>query len=309
MSVETLPSVADLVERARNPRASMRQQHAAFTQLVERFEAMAFVSASRACREAETARDLCQEAFLAAWRLLPQLREPAAFGGWLQRLVRTQVSRAARRSRTAEAIRDAMRSDSAIRAETYDPAERAHRSGIRRSLASAVAGLPAAEREAVVRFHFLGESLRDTARATGVSVGTAGKRVYAGRLRLRQALPRSLARAFLTVAPSPSFRRRVEDGVFDEFTGEYRFVNHRERRVVVRREGHVLAGYANGQRNVLASPGTDVLVTTEFDGEARFARDRRGRIRRFVYYEFGRRLGVARKITQGDRGARSRAGR
>jgi hypothetical protein len=38
------------------------------------------------------------------------------------------------------------------------------------------------------------------------------------------------------------------------------------------------------------------LTPTEFDGEGRFRRDRRGRVSHFVYYEFGRRFGVARKV-------------
>ena len=39
------------------------------------------------------------------------------------------------------------------------------------------------------------------------------------------------------------------------------------------------------------------LVPAEFDGEARFQRNRRGLLSHFVYYEFGRRLGIARKVT------------
>lgn len=54
--------------------------------------------------------------------------------------------------------------------------------------------------------------------------------------------------------------------------------------------------YAGSQRNVLTSRRTDTLVATEYDGEARFCRDRCGRITHFVYYEFGRRLGVARRL-------------
>jgi YD repeat-containing protein len=86
--------------------------------------------------------------------------------------------------------------------------------------------------------------------------------------------------------------------VFDEFAGEYRFPSRPDHRVVVRREGQCLASYAGGQRNVLASDRPDVLTATEFDGEARFQRNRHGRVTRFVYYEFGRRLGVAHKIAR-----------
>ena len=82
--------VADLVRRARDPLATDRDRHAAFATLVERFETMAFTVASAMCEDAESARDACQEAFALAWRKLAGLREPAAFGGWLRRLVRTR---------------------------------------------------------------------------------------------------------------------------------------------------------------------------------------------------------------------------
>ena len=54
--------------------------------------------------------------------------------------------------------------------------------------------------------------------------------------------------------------------------------------------------YSGGQRNVLASTKTDAIVAIEFDGEGRLRRDAYGRVSHFVYYEFGRRLGVARKV-------------
>jgi hypothetical protein len=62
------------------------------------------------------------------------------------------------------------------------------------------------------------------------------------------------------------------------------------------REGDLLIGEAGGQRNVLASVAEGSLLTGEYDGEGRFRRDRRGRVTHFVYYEFGKRLGIARKV-------------
>jgi hypothetical protein len=37
------------------------------------------------------------------------------------------------------------------------------------------------------------------------------------------------------------------------------------------------------------------LLACHYDGEGRFRRDGRGEVTHFVYYEFGRRLGIARK--------------
>jgi RNA polymerase sigma factor (sigma-70 family) len=278
--------VADLVRRARNPRASIRDRHAAFSALVERFEAMALATALPACDDTELARDACQEAFLLAWRTLPRLNEPAAFGGWLKRLIRTQCARARHRHRAPDRLPE----------RGAEPAEPAGRLELQRRLKDAVSELPATEREAITLFYALGEPLTVVARQLGLSVGRAGRTLYDARLRLRHRLPRSIAEDYLVRRPTTAFTRRVRAGVFDDLVGEYRFPNRPDHVVLIRREGQMLVGYAGGQRNVLASRKADALNSTEFDGEGRFQRDAHGRVNRFVYYEFGRRLGVARKV-------------
>ena len=288
-------NLADLVRRARNPRAPLHEQHAAFTVLVERFEEMAFATALHSCADIEAARDACQEAFLVAWRLLPKLREPAAFGGWLKRLVRTQCARA-RRRRSAWAEVPLGPHGHEVADSACDPAELAIRHDELQWIRDVVSQLPAREREAVTHFYFLGESLRTVARVLGVNLGTAGKCVYTARLRLRRRLPRSIVERFLAITPTPAFVRRVQAGVFDEFVGEYRFAKRPQHRVFLKRERDGLVSYAGGQRNVLASRKAGTLAPTEFDGEGRFQRNRHGHISHFIYYEFGRRIGVAQKV-------------
>ena len=148
----------------------------------------------------------------------------------------------------------------------------------------------------MVLFYFLGESIRSIATTMRVPFGTVGKRLHAARIGLRRRLPRAIASGFLSTTPTAAFTRSVQAGVFAEFEGEYRFPSRPGLPVVIRREGELLASYAAGQRNILASGETDELRATEFDGNARFRRDRRGRITHFVYYEFGKRLGVAQRI-------------
>ena len=295
MNPDPTPDLAELVRAARDPRQALHRQHAAFTTLVERFEAMAFAEAYSATGEVESARDASQQAFLEAWRRLPTLRDPAAFGGWLKRLVRTQCARARRRRVASAVVADAS-NPAEVADSASDPAEQASRHETLRRILRAVDELPPVERDAVTLFYFLGEPLKVVAQVLGLSVGNAGKRIYTARLRLRRCLPRSIAEDFLLVAPTPAFAERVQAGVFNEFVGEYRFANRPNHTVTIRREGDVLAGYAGGQRNVLASRKPDTLVPTEFDGEGRFQRNRRGHVSHFMYYEFGRRLGVARKL-------------
>jgi RNA polymerase sigma-70 factor (ECF subfamily) len=288
-------SVADLVRRARDPRASVRAQHAAFATLVERFENMALVTALDASDDIESSRDACQEAFLVAWRKLPTLREPAAFAGWLKRLVRTQCARVRRQRAASAALAAGLRTKDKIGAVTSDVADLASGRETECLTRRAVMALPPGEREAIILFYFLCEPLRVVAQVLGVSVGVAGKRVFTARLRLRRCLPRSVTEPLLVSGPTMSFSRRVRAGIYDDFVGEYRFPSRPDHRLEIRREGDVLLSYSGGQRNVLASPRPDALTPSEFDGEARFRRDRRGRISHFVYYEFGRRLGVAQK--------------
>src|SRR5262245_37353216 len=288
--------VADLVREARDPGASLAERHVAFAVLVERFEEAAFATGLAASDGVDSARDACQEAFLAAWRLLPGLREPAAFGGWLKRLVRTACARARRRRGAPARSLDLATAATHVPADAERPEERLDRRRSQVMIRSAVRRLPALEREAVIRFYFLGEPLRAVARALRIRVGNAGKLVYSARLRLRRRLPRRLARAYLGVTPAPAFARRVAAGIFDEFVGEYRFPDRPDRPVLIRRERNMLVSYAGEQRNVLSSPRMDALRPGEFDGEGRFRRDGQGRVSAFVYYEFGRRLGVARKL-------------
>ena len=81
------PTVARLVHAARNGDAH------AFGVLVERFQAMALGYAVALLRDSGLAEDACQEAFVAAFLHLHQLREVAAFPGWFLRVVRTHVGR------------------------------------------------------------------------------------------------------------------------------------------------------------------------------------------------------------------------
>ncbi|MGH7585625.1 MAG: RNA polymerase sigma factor [Gemmatimonadales bacterium] len=294
--MRTTRSVATLVRTARNARAPLERQHDAFTTLVRRFEGAALAVAVSLTGEVDLARDVCQDAFLDAWRKLGSLREPAAFGGWLLRLVRTHAMRRhRRRGESSEGSADAL-AGVADRSEAANPAEALDHAELQRVVWRAVQELPVAQRETVVMFYFLGEPMRAIASAMRVPAGTVGKRLHAARIALRRRLPRAVAATFLATAPTAGFARRVRAGIFAELEGEYRFAARPTRPVIIRREGDVLVSHAAGRRNVLASNESDVLRATEFDGEARFQRDRRGRITHFVYYEFGKRLGVARRV-------------
>lgn len=294
MSRQNARSVGELVRSARSARQTLQEQQQAFSELVRRFEKAAFATAVGLTDDVDVARDVCQEAFLDAWQRLASLREPAAFGGWLVRLVRTHAGRWRRRQKAGRSSDDVL-NEIPDESDPADPARTLDRNEVQRVIWRAVESLPTAQRDTVTLFYFLGEPLRAIAQATRVPAGTVGKRLHAARIALRRRLPRSIASAFLAGAPTAAFTRRIQAGMLAEFEGEYRFPTRPDRPVLIRREGVLLVAYGGGQRSVLASTEPDVLHATEFDGDARFRRDRRGRITHFVYYEFGQRLGIAQK--------------
>jgi RNA polymerase sigma-70 factor, ECF subfamily len=133
----------------------------------------------------DDARDVAQEAFVAAWRDLPNLREVDRFEVWLRRIVINR-SRNALRSRGR---RPTQRLEGMTVAETASPhpdfRDAVH---ARDALDAAFAGLSVDHRSAVILHYGAELSIRETADAMGVAVGTAKSRLNAALGRLKAAM-------------------------------------------------------------------------------------------------------------------------
>lgn len=286
MSVNAAATMARLVEKARDPATSLDEQHAAFTRLVQQSQHIVFGLALASLRDVEDARDAAQDAFATAWHRLGQLRDPSAFAPWLKSIVATECSRRRRRCRLAP---ENVAPPASVEADT-------RRVDYQSVVASALDQLPESEWHVTVLFYFLDYSLPQIARLLRLKPGTVGKRLHSARLRIRRGLPRSVRSDFVRLVPSEAFVERLRRGLLDEYVGEYRFERRTDHVVSIAREGDSLISYSGGQRHVLVSAGEQSLLVSHYDGEGRFRRNRRGEVTHFVYYEFGRRLGVARKV-------------
>src|SRR5947208_9966387 len=88
----TWTEITSLVERAR------AGDRAAYGELVERFQPTVYALALSRLRNPVEAQELAQEVFVHAMTKLDQLREPAAFAGWLRQItVRMALNRLTRR--------------------------------------------------------------------------------------------------------------------------------------------------------------------------------------------------------------------
>jgi RNA polymerase sigma factor (sigma-70 family) len=277
-----------LVENARDSNRSLDEQHSAFTSLMEQSQHSVFALALSRLRDVEEAEDAAQDAFATAWRRLRQLRDPTAFIPWLNAIVLSECSRR-RRQRARSSGADTIPS-TAIQSDT-------HRIDYQSVIAACLEQLSEGERDVIVLYYYLGYSLPQISRLLQLKSGTAGKRLHSARLHVRRLLPRSVRGDFVRVTPSASFADRVRRGLLDEYVGVYQFAERPDHVVSITTIGDKLISESAGQRHVLISIDEQSLRTRDYDGEGRFGRNRRGEVTHFVYYEFGRRMGIAHRIT------------
>jgi RNA polymerase sigma-70 factor (ECF subfamily) len=130
----------------------------------------------------DDAGDAVQEAWLAAWRQLPTLRDAARFGGWLDQILVNACRTSLRRRGRVREIRMADGFDAEARqAGPDDVAERD-------ALDRAFGRLTVEQRTILVLHHLEQRSLAAIAAALSIPVGTAGSRLHAARAALERLL-------------------------------------------------------------------------------------------------------------------------
>ncbi|MDH5675502.1 MAG: sigma-70 family RNA polymerase sigma factor [Myxococcales bacterium] len=134
-------------------------------QLLERVQGWVLALCLACLRSPELARDASQEALIESFSRLEQLREPAAFAGWLRRVVVKHCDRQTRRPcpiPIGDAGVDAASSEPGVEQELVQ----AQRDALARTLIDA---LPEHERVVVALHYLAGLPLRMSPPCTGIS--------------------------------------------------------------------------------------------------------------------------------------------
>ena len=164
----------------RNAQAGQKE---ALRSLVVRFQDLAVGYAFSLLGDYHLAEDAAQEALVAMIRNIGQLREPAAFVGWLRAIVFKQCDRIRRQRRPV---------DSAVPLDEHlvDGREAPDLAGsvdeIGRQVREAVAALSAAQREAVTLYYMSDMSGPEVAAFLGLPLTTIKKRLHDARSALRR---------------------------------------------------------------------------------------------------------------------------
>lgn len=153
----------------------------AYGKLVRKTQVMALAVALNVLREPAGAEDAVQEAYLRAYRNLHELADPAAFAGWLRRVVITAALNIWRTHRLTLLCLDDVQD-----VPVLDETERRWSDAQRHHLSAALVTLSAEERRICDRRYHGGWSLARLAQAAEIPEASMRKRLQRIRDRLRQ---------------------------------------------------------------------------------------------------------------------------
>jgi RNA polymerase sigma-70 factor, ECF subfamily len=180
------PSDEELVEAFR------RGDLSAFDGLVARWERKIRGAVHRILGNEEEARDVCQEAFLKAYRALDSFKSEARFSSWLYQialnLCRDRLRR--RKGRTLVSLEELEGAGTALVAKRPDAQELLEAGDLARTVATAIAMLPEEQREIVVLKEYQELTFAEIADVLGIPISTVKTRLYRGLGQLRVSLER-----------------------------------------------------------------------------------------------------------------------
>jgi RNA polymerase sigma factor (sigma-70 family) len=172
-----LPEMEQLVRQARSGDVD------AFTQLVERFQHMAYGYAYAYLNDFDLAQDAAQEAFIEAYRSLADLREAATFPAWFKRILFKYCDRQVRSRRPPPAPLDEIVEPVS---DLPSPPDAAERNELARCVRSAIYELPIDQRVATTLFYINGYSQQEIAEFLEVPPKTVKSRLHTSRQKLKQ---------------------------------------------------------------------------------------------------------------------------
>ncbi len=163
-----------------------------FNQLIVRWERPIYALAYRVIGKEEDARDVCQDAFLRAYRALPGFKGQAKFSSWLYRIALNLCRDWIRRQRRAPVSQLPEDMDAIELASETGPAESIEDLVARRELTAiveeAMSELSEEQRTAIILKEYHGMTFQEIADMQGCPLSTVKTRLYQGLSLLRRRL-------------------------------------------------------------------------------------------------------------------------
>jgi RNA polymerase sigma factor (sigma-70 family) len=179
----------------------LRGEREAFNGLVTRYQGLVCAQAYSICGDFSRSEDVAQEAFVAAWRQLPTLRDPSRFRAWLCGIARNLALAVAARRQREQPV-----APPAVEASTSDTP---HALLVTREEESIVwhtlEKLPEGYREVLILFYREQQSVFQVAALLGLSEDAVKQRLSRGRALLKQGVASTVESTLARTRPGPSF--------------------------------------------------------------------------------------------------------
>lgn len=157
----------------------------AFSELVRECQPLVYATALEKLRDGGAAQELAHETFVRAWTKLDQLREPAAFIGWIRQIcVRLALNRLTRRK--VNQVDEGVLENAVV--ENITPLDSLVKHEARVTIRKGLARLNNLDRETLTAFYLRGESIREMSEAQDAPEGTIKRRLHVARNRLKARL-------------------------------------------------------------------------------------------------------------------------
>jgi RNA polymerase sigma-70 factor (ECF subfamily) len=193
------------VEQAEDSELLKRAQQgemAAFEALVSRHQNKVFAMTARMLRSDDDAAEVVQEAFLAAYKHLPEFRGESAFGSWVYRIAANYALMRLRHRKVTAQVEEPEGSPTFnergsliddVADWSRDAEEQTLDAELRKAIDDASARLPEEYRQVFLLRDVEGLSYEEIAQAVGDSVPAIKSRLHRARLALRAAIDRFYA--------------------------------------------------------------------------------------------------------------------
>lgn len=178
---ETLTTLITKAQKGDYALHSLADRHA-YSQIVKQFQDLAVGYAYSILRNFPLAEEAAQEAFIEAYLNLHRLHKPAAFPGWLKRIVFKHCDRIKRKkshptvslTQTGEVI-----------SSRSSPTSIAEQQELQQTVRQAIAQLPEGEREVITLFYLGDLSQKEISAFLEVPVSTIKNRLFSARKKLK----------------------------------------------------------------------------------------------------------------------------
>ena len=174
-----------------------------FTEIVEQYSDLAYSVAFRMLRNAEDAEDAVQEAYISAYKALPNFKGQSKLSTWLYRIVVNACLMKIRKDKSrSKYISEKAYDDAIVYDWKNDPEESAVNSELRSSLEGGLDLLSPDLRAAVVLRDIQGLSTEEAADVLHLSIASLKSRLHRARIQLRKHLEEYSATPLLAVLES-----------------------------------------------------------------------------------------------------------